>query len=235
MYMQVCVHLQKTIKTRLIKIASSPLSYELFMAKPLLNIGRVISERDTREINIQDIFMEIYSFFSERKDYRTIKDVEKLMRYLDKRFNLPYDDELSNDELIEGRLEELGDEFKGIMEEYKDTIEGSLENPKQDEFMMDWIYNITTCVDAFIEALETFDTSINRIQVKARRIRENLLDQFINLVKGFFLVFYRVVEQYYMIINDIEMDVEKEKEYLLNDIVYMQNIHRQFIYYIEKY
>lgn len=213
----------------------SPLNHNSFMARPLFRMGEVLSERDTRNYDFQEVFLEIYSFFAERKPYRTIRDVDNLITHLDKKFDFPYDEDLSDEKGKEERLEDLRDEFETLLEDYQEVIEGSVDDPKLDEFMIDWLYNVTMCIEAFKEALNLFETKVRRIRRVTHRIQENLLNHFLDVTKVFFLVFYRIVEQYYMITNNIEMNIEAEKKYLLNDLVYMQNIHRKFIYKVEKY
>ena len=201
---------------------------DIFLVEPFRQISELVIEKETDDTFVMEAFEILYNYFNDKKEYRTISDVDRVMKSINDVITKKFPDfDFSSEEKKEEQSQMFIDSFKNFVEKNEENINRTYEEKRFEPFLSHWIMNLNTSLEIFDETFELFIAKKHKILRSSSRAVEKLFDRVFDLVKAIFLVFFRIAEQIYMISNDIDLDVEKEIDYLLDDIVYLENIQRQ--------
>ena len=201
---------------------------DVFLVEPFHQISELVIEKEIDDTIVIEAFEILYNYFSDKKKYRAISDVDRVMKGINDVITKKFPDTyFSSTEKKEEQSQIFIESFKNFIEKNEEDINRTYEEKRFEPFLSNWIMNLNTSLEIFDESFELFIAKKHKILRSSSRAVENLFDRFFDLVKAIFLVFFRIAEQIYMISNDVDFDVEKEIDYLLDDIVYLENIQRR--------
>jgi hypothetical protein len=196
--------------------------------KPFYQISEIVIEKETTENIFNDVFLMLYHFFSDKREFRTVEDVDKIMKKINDFITRKYPEfKFFNDEEREEQIRIYLESFSHFIDQNEGKINNIFKDEQYHPFLSNWIMNLETSLEAFSESFELFISKKNKIIRSSSRAVDGLFNHLFNLIKAIFLVLYRIVEQIYMISEKISYSHEDEIDYLLNDIVYLENIQRQ--------
>lgn len=199
-----------------------------FLIKPFQEISEIVIEKEASEKIFGEIFMILYDFFSDKKEFRTILDVDKIMKKINDWIARKYPEyDFFEDEKKEEYSRIFLDTFSHFINRNQAEINEVFKDEKYQPFLSNWIMNLETSIEAFSESFDLFIAKKNIIIRKSTRAVDGLISHLFDFIKALFLVLYRIVEQIYMISENITFSQEDEIDYLINDIVYLENIQRQ--------
>jgi len=211
----------------------SILDQNSFFFAPFHKSIDLIVEKRTPDNLFQEILGALLNFFSEIKQHRTILDVEEAFKKIEEILNLKNLEDLDDESMAEE-----SDILKGDL---KDFIANNIEkinlsiDDGQTGFMVNyWISNLEIAFETFGSALKEFRRKYRFLSKKSSRAKDLLKDKLNRIYKALFLVFFRIMEQIYMISENMKFIPDKEISYLIEDVVYLENIVRatqENIYY----
>lgn len=202
-------------------------SSDFFLVKPFSQISELVIESKTKPDLIETMLQELYAFFRDKKEFRTISDVDRVLKRLEPIIQEEgYKLESFTEEEKEEQSREIIEGFGGFLDENQEDIEKAYLNPNFEPFLSDWILNLDTSMKIFSETFEMFEIKKRRMERFSKRGLQKLFDRLMDLMKALFLVLYRITEQVFMLIKKLPYTLENELDYLLNDIVYLENIQR---------
>lgn len=202
-------------------------SSDFFLVKPFSQISELVIESKTKPNVIEIILQELYDFFRDKKEFRTISDVDRVLKRLDPLIQEEgYKLESLTEEEREEQSREIIEAFGGFLDENQENIEKTSLNPNFEPFLSHWILNLDTSMKIFSETFEMFEIKKRRLQRFSKRGLQKLFDRLMDLMKALFLVLYRITEQVFILVKKLPYNLENELDYLLNDIVYLENIQR---------
>lgn len=205
-------------------------SSDFFLVKPFSQISELVIESKTKPNLIEIILQELYDFFQDKKEFRTISDVDRVLKRLDPIIQEEgYKLESLTEEEKEVQSREIIKGFGGFLDENQEDIEKISLNPNFEPFLSHWILNLDTSMKIFSETFEMFEIKKRRMERFSKRGLQKLFDRLMDLMKALFLVLYRITEQVFILVKKLPYTLEEELDYLLNDIVYLENIQRYVI------
>lgn len=205
-------------------------SSDFFLVKPFSQISELVIESKTKPNLIEIILQGLYDFFQDKKEFRTISDVDRVLKLLDPIIQEEgYKLESFTEEEKEEQSREIIETFGGFIDENQEDIEKTSLNPDFEPFLSHWILNLDTSMKIFSETFEMFEIKKRRMERFSKRGLQKLFDRLMDLMKALFLVLYRITEQIFILIKKLPYTLEDELDYLLNDIVYLENIQRYVI------
>jgi len=205
-------------------------SSDFFLVKPFSQISELVIESKTKPNLIEIILQELYNFFQDKKEFRTISDVDRVLKLLDPMIQKEgYKLESFTEEEKEEQSREIINGFGDFIDENQEDIEKSSLNPNFEPFLSHWILNLDTSMKIFSETFEMFEIKKRRMERFSKRGLQKLFDRLMDLMKALFLVLYRITEQIFILIKKLPYTLEDELDYLLNDIIYLENIQRYVI------
>lgn len=200
---------------------------DVFLVEPFRQISELVIEKETDDTFVMKSFEILYNYFNDKKEYRTLSDVERVMKSINDVVTKKFPEfDFFSGEKKEEQSKIFIDSFKNFIEENEENINRAHEKKRFEPFLSHWIMNLNTSLEIFDESFELFIAKKHKILRSSSRAVEKLFDSVFDLVKAIFLVFFRIAEQIYMISNDVDFVVEEEIDYLLDDIVYLENIQR---------
>ena len=200
----------------------------MFLVEPFNRISELVIEKKTAREFLKTFFDTLYTNFSDNKEYRSISDVDRVMKLVNETLVKQYPDrEFLKEEQKEEYTQLFIDTFKNFLDEKDEEIDQMFGKGQFEPFLSHWIMNLDTSLEIIDESFNLFIIKKRKILRSSSRAIERLFDHLFDLIKALFLVLFRIAEQIYMISNGIDFDLEKEIDYLLNDIVYLENIQRQ--------
>ncbi len=184
----------------------------------------LIVEKRTYNI-FQEILDTLFDYFSEIKEHRTIIDVENAFRKVDDILDLN-----NLEGMDEKSIEEESDNLKGDLKDFiannSDKIILSINDAKIGFMSNYWISNLEIAIEVLDEFIKEFNRKKRFLAGKSFRVRDFLEKKLDRIYKGFFLVFFRIIEQIYMISDDKKFIPGNEIDFLIEDVVYLENIAR---------
>ncbi|KKK41719.1 hypothetical protein LCGC14_1391440 [marine sediment metagenome] len=202
-------------------------SSDFFLIKPFSQISNLVIERKTKPNIVEVILQELYNFFLDKKEYRTISDVDQVLKILEPIFQeVGYNLESLTDEEKEERSRDIIQEFENFIDMHQEEIEKSCLNPDFEPFLSDWILNLDTSMKIFSETFELFEIKKRRMERFSKRGIKKLFERLMDLMKALFLVLYRITEQIFILLKKLPYTLDDELDYLLNDVIYLENIQR---------
>lgn len=200
-----------------------------FLVEPFHQISELVIEKETNKEIIMEAFLILHDYFNDdKKKYRTISDVDRVMKIINDKITRRYpESEFFTEEEKEEQSQLFIDSFGNFIENNKDNINRTFEKNQFEVFISHWIMNLDTSLEIFAESFELFLSKKNKIARLSSRAVETLFGRIFDLIKSIFLVLFRIAEQIFMIFNNEPFNIENEIDYLLNDIVYLENIQRQ--------
>ena len=200
-----------------------------FLVEPFHQISELVIEKETNKEIIMEAFLILHDYFNDdKKKYRTISDVDRVMKIINDKITRRYpESEFFTEEEKEEQSQLFINSFGNFIENNKDNINRTFEKNQFEVFISHWIMNLDTSLEIFAESFELFLSKKNKILRLSSRAVETLFGRFFDLIKSIFLVLFRIAEQIFMIFNNEPFNIENEIDYLLNDIVYLENIQRQ--------
>lgn len=205
-------------------------SSDFFLVKPFSQISELVIESKTKPNLIEIILQELYDFFRDKKEFRTISDVDRVLKLLDPIIQEGgYKLESFTEEEKEEQSREIIKGFGDFLDENQEDIEKTYLNPNFEPFLSHWILNLDTSMKIFSETFELFEIKKRRMERFSKRGLQKLFDRLMDLMKALFLVLYRITEQVFILVKKLPYTLEDELDYLLNDIVYLENIQRYVI------
>ncbi len=191
------------------KLCQVPSIIHDFFSILLFQISRVLFENDAFcEVNLEILFPSLIDYFKIHKSRRTLEDLENILGPFLASLNKRRVPHLNNDFRInlEGFIERNNSRFEVIFfEDDSDTL------------VMDWILTYEEAVRLFFKYND------------ACKMKDNFALNLLTLLKCLFLVVFRIIEQILTVLNREPYSLEKEREYLIQDIVYLENIQRSFL------
>lgn len=196
-----------------------------YLIAPFRKSIDIVVEKRTSDNIFQKILEILFDYFSKIKEHRTIIDVdnafEKIEEYLD----------LNNlDEIDEKAIRE---ESRNLKRELKDFLANNIEkinltmNNAKTGFMINyWISNLEITFEVLEKSLKEFRRKYRFLSGRSSREKEFLKKKLEGIHKAIFLVFFRIIEQIYIISEDKKFIPENEINYLIEDVVYLENIAR---------
>ena len=202
-------------------------SSDFFLVKPFSQISELVIESKTKPNLIEIILQGLYDFFQDKKEFRTISDVDRVLKLLDPIIQKEgYKLESFTEEEKEEQSREIINGFGDFIDENQEIIEKTSLKPDFEPFLSHWILNLDTSMKIFSETFEMFEIKKRRMERFSKRGLQKLFDRLMDLMKALFLVLYRITEQVFILIKKLPYTLEDELDYLLNDIVYLENIQR---------
>ena len=189
-----------------------------------IQIGRDISN------NFEEFILNpLLEFFKNKKEYRTIKDVEEAIEFLAERNDLEQIKQYEEEELRE-EINNIKDSIDDYLEKNRENIALSFKNPKTKIMMTYWITNFDLAMTILFEALNLVTKQKRKVIVLQRQskyTKQYIGIRLFNILKAVFLVLFRIVEQIFLIINNEDFNPDQEIDYLVGDVVYLKNIQRK--------
>ena len=202
-------------------------SSDFFLVKPFSQISELVIESKTQPNLIEIILQELYAFFQDKKEFRTISDVDRVLKRLEPIIQEEgYKHESLTEEEKEEQSRDLIRDFDSFLDVYQEEIEETYLKPDFEPFLSHWILNLDTSMKIFSETFNMFEIKKRRMERFSKRGFQKLFDRLMDLMKALFLVLYRITEQVFILIKKLPYTLEDELDYLLNDIVYLENIQR---------
>jgi len=202
-------------------------SSDFFLIKPFSQISELVIESKTKPNVIEIILQELYTFFEDKKEFRSISDVDRVLRHIEPIIKeAGYKLEAFTEEEKEEQSRELIQSLDSFIDVHQKEIEESHLNSDFEPFMSHWILNLYTSMKIFSETFGMFETKKRRMERLSKISFQNLFDRLMDLMKAVFLVLYRITEQIFILTKKLPYTLEDELDYLLNDIVYLENIQR---------
>lgn len=196
-----------------------------YFIEPFHKTMDLVLEKEISGNIFQDILNILFRYFKTIKYHRTISDVDDAFGYVSDYLD-SHGLELIEKENIEKESESLKDSIEDFIKNNSEKIEKTLKNAKFGILATIWISSIKTAFLIMSESLKRFKRKIRRLVRRSRKAKRSLEKSLENLIKAIFLVLFRIIEQIYMIANDEYFIPEKEIEYLMEDLVYLENIAR---------
>ncbi|MBY9007371.1 MAG: hypothetical protein KGD63_11505 [Candidatus Lokiarchaeota archaeon] len=204
---------------------NTELDQNSYFTAPFHKITDLVLERYTTDNIFQEMLNFLFLYFKTIKRHRTINDVDKVFEYLDEFLESYHLEDIGRKE-IEAESEKLKEDIDCFIKNNFERIEQTLNDAKSSILANIWISNIRTTFTVFAESLKAFKRKIRRLSRRSKRARDTIEDRLSDLHKAIFLVLFRIVEQIYMIANNDPFIPENEIEFLIEDIVYLENIAR---------
>ncbi len=206
-------------------------SSDFFLIKPFSQISKLVIESKTKPKNIIEVILrELYTFFQDKKKYRTISDVDRVLKRLELIIQEEgYKLESLTEEEKEEQSRDIIQDFENFLDEHQEEIEKSFLNPDFEPFLSHWILNLDTSMKIFSETFKMFEIKKRRMERFSKRGIQSLFERLMDLMKALFLVLYRITEQIFILTRNLPCTLEDELDYLLNDIIYLENIQRYVI------
>ena len=202
-------------------------SSDFYLIKPFSQISELVIDSKTKPNFIEVILGELYTFFLDKKEYRTISDVDRVLKRLEPIFQEEgYKLKSFTEEEKEEQSRDIIRDFENFLDMYEEEIEESYLNPEFEPFISHWILNLDTSMKIFSETFEMFEIKKRRLERFSKRGFQKLFERLMDLMKALFLVLYRITEQIFILTKKLPYTLEDELDYLLNDIVYLENIQR---------
>lgn len=202
-------------------------SSDFFLIKPFSQISELVIESKTKPNIIEVILRELYAFFQDKKQYRTISDVDRVLKQLEPIIQGEgYKFGSFTEEEKEKQSRDIIQDFDNFLDTNQEEIEKSYLNPDFEPFLSHWILNLDTSMKIFSETFEMFEIKKRRMERFSKRGIQKLFERLMDLMKALFLVLYRITEQIFILTKKLPYTLEDELDYLLNDIVYLENIQR---------
>lgn len=202
-------------------------SSDFYLIKPFSQISELVIDSKTKPNFIEVILGELYTFFQDKKEYRTISDVDRVLKRLEPIFQEEgYKLEAFTEEEKEEQSRDIIRDFENFLDVYQEEIEETYLNSEFEPFISHWILNLDTSMKIFSETFEMFEIKKRRLERFSKRGFQKLFERLMDLMKALFLVLYRITEQIFILFKKLPYTLEDELDYLLNDIVYLENIQR---------
>jgi len=199
-----------------------------FIIDPFRKFSDIIIEKRTSEEIFELVLNELLSYFKDIKEHRSIYDVDEVIKKINKDL-YGKDLEVIDKDSIEEETERILDSLENLIEKNSEKIEKTIQNPLMEKMMNYWISNLAIIVEILSESLRAFKIKERWLKRMSDRIKHHLLNKLLDLFKAIFLVLFRIVEQIYMIYNGQEFDPDDEINFLIEDVVYLENIHRKVL------
>lgn len=196
-----------------------------YLIAPFRKSIDLIVEKRTSDNIFQDILDLLLSYFSEIKEHRTIMDVDNAFKKIDDYLNLNNLEDIE-EKVIAEESEELRGELKDFIANNIENISLSMNNAKTGFMLNYWISNLEIAFEVFENSLKEFRRKNRFLLVKSSRVKDFLKKKLDVIHKALFLVFFRVMEQIYMVSEDKKFIPNDEINYLIEDVVYLENIAR---------
>lgn len=180
--------------------------------------------------NFFESFMTpLVEYFKDKKEYRTLRDVDNAFKFLVEKGYFKSTKSLDAEELKE-EFDIVKESVEGYLENNSDKITATFKNLKARGLMTYWITNFDMAMNVLFASMDAIKNQRRAVILWQRQttVTKNLLgERFLNITKAIFLVLFRIVEQIILISKDEPLDIDKEIEYLVNDLVYLKNIQRK--------
>ncbi len=181
-------------------------------------------ERSIPPYTFENIFIFIFNYFQEIEENRTVDHVSDLFSKIKDK----YSSEL--DTLSEGDLDSLQTtimvNINNFIDKNNSKINELAKNPKTEKILPYWIYNLSITIDLLSKALERDFRYISHLKRVSKRFNKAKGEQFENIIFAAFLVFYRILEQNYLLMETHHFDLDRQIDLLIDDVVYLKNIYR---------
>lgn len=188
------------------------------------SIDLIVEKRTDNNI-FQEILDTLFDYFSEIKEHRTIIDVENAFKKVDDIFDLN-NLEGMDEKLIEEESDNLKEDLKEFIANNSEKLILSINDAKIGFMINYWISNLEIATEVLDDFFKEFKRKKRFSAAKSFRVRDFLKRKLDRIYKGFFLVFFRIIEQIYMIADDRNFIPENEIDFLIEDVVYLENIAR---------
>ncbi|MHA1659059.1 MAG: hypothetical protein ACTSUT_08065 [Promethearchaeota archaeon] len=197
-----------------------------FFLKPFHQISNIVLEKQDLKEGFEEIIKILNEYFRKVKEHRTIEDVDIVLELIRKNSKL-FQEMSSNERNMQEEVEDMREELKHFIEDNSEGIEDTFYNSEAGPFVLSWILTFDETTQILFNFMDAWKSKIrSRRRINNTTIKNNLL----MLFKAVFLVLFRIIEQIYMIIGEEPYDLEKEKRYLIEDVVYLDNIQRSILY-----
>jgi len=203
-----------------------------FIIGPLHAISDILIDSEIDDENFDSVIIKfLIDYFKDIKENRTIDNVSEVLESLYKIYKFPSIRDYKEYQK-DMNIRDFGKKWENFLEENIEEIEELSQDPKTGPFMMSWILNLDEAIRILLEFLDKCGSK--QKYNKRKHTQKDFEDNLSIFLKAVFLVFFRIVEQMYQIINEIPYDIEKEKQFLIEDIVYLDNIQKSIIYDLQK-
>lgn len=197
-----------------------------FFLKPFHQISNVVLEKQNLKEGFEEVVKILVDYFRNVKEDRTIEDVDNVLELIRKESRL-FQEMSSNERNIQEEVEDMREELEYFIENNSEGIEDTFYNSEAGPFILSWILTFDETTQILFDFMDAWKSRIrSRRRISNATIKNNLL----MLFKAVFLVLFRIIEQIYMIVEKEPYDVEKEKRYLIEDVVYLDNIQKSILY-----
>lgn len=193
-----------------------------FFISPLKRVTSLVVEKEAESIFIE-LISYIFEYFKDIKRHRSIKDVEDVFETLENSPILEFLEEIEEKD-FEEENSKLNQELDNLLEIHKDNLIEAVQDERLEEISYYWIFAIESVTKQLKLATKEFKRQLRFIEHKANRAIRRTMNKLEDILKGVFLVLFRITEQIYMISNDDPIEIEKEISYLLEDVVYLENL-----------
>lgn len=201
------------------------LNQNSFFIAPFRKSVDLIVEKRTSDNLFQNILDLLFGYFSEIKEHRTIIDVDNAFEKIDDYLNLDDLEEI-DEKTIEEESGKLKRELKAFIKNNIEKISLSMNNAKTGFILNYWISNLEIAFEVLEDSLKEFKRKHRFLSGKSSREKDFLKRKLDGIHKALFLVFFRIMEQIYMISEDKKFIPDNEINYLIEDVVYLENIAR---------
>lgn len=195
-----------------------------FFIEPVKSISKVLILKNTPGYFFQNIFDVIFNYLKDYKENRTIEDVKEAFDVATKKLSLDNFEDM-NPKKIETEINNLRNSASHFIQDNAQKIEETFYETKAKAFLLRWIFAYDEAMQIFLQ----FGEKANMRRYLIRRPKDVMFFYY-RLFEGLFLVLYRIIEQIYMLANNLPIDEKKEKEYLIGDIVYYDNLQRSLLH-----
>jgi len=195
-----------------------------YFIEPVQRISKILIARDTPEPFFEIIFKKMFEYFQEHKYVRTLEDVDEVLNLINE--ILPSEElEKLTEKKLALEMDYFRNAAKNFIENNATKIEKVFFKTKARKFLLRWILSYDEALNIFIEFL-------NRTKARRYLIRrpKEMGWYLYRMYQGLFLVLFRITEQIYILSNEFPYDENKEKEALIGDVVYFENLQRNLLY-----
>ena len=205
------------------------LDSSVFIIEPLRQMTYISLEKEFSKRLFKDVLDDLFQYFSEIKEERTIYDVESAFAYIEKKYRGHWED-LTIEE-ADKIVKTIEKSTKNFIKKNKEKINLISDNKKTKKIAPYWIYNFDIAIKILLETIKMDRRRSFQLRRKSKYAMKTFSKNFEIIMQAVFLVLFRITEQIFMIINEQEFDLDKEIDLLIRDTVYLKNIKRIYRIY----